>query len=225
MAIKAIMIDFYGTLVRDDDGLVKALCRRICDTSPQGIFPADVAAYWWGSINELTRRCSGEDFRTMEDLQKLTLLEMAGRFESRFSVEDAMADILEAWNKPEIFSDARPFLAQFPMELYLVTNGDNEILKNALQHVRLEMRNIISSEDARSYKPQLHIFEKALSATGLRPREVLFVGDSLHYDIQPAQRMGMSTAWLNRSGRVLSGNVVPDVTVKSLMQLKAMIST
>jgi phosphoglycolate phosphatase len=44
-------------------------------------------------------------------------------------------------------------------------------------------------------KPSDHMYRAALTATGLHPREVLVVGDSLVNDVAPALRLGARGAW------------------------------
>ena len=45
-------------------------------------------------------------------------------------------------------------------------------------------------------KPDPRIFDAALTALGVPPREALFVGDSLPRDMAGARGIGMAHAWL-----------------------------
>ncbi len=55
--------------------------------------------------------------------------------------------------------------------------------------------HIITSDITGAKKPDMTVFYQALSSTGLRAEEVLFVGDSLRRDIEPAKKAGMITAY------------------------------
>ena len=57
----------------------------------------------------------------------------------------------------------------------------------------------IFSSDSRSIKPSPALFRRALQLFPADSR-VLFVGDSLHRDIEPAKALGLVTAWIDTSG-------------------------
>ena len=44
-------------------------------------------------------------------------------------------------------------------------------------------------------------FEYALNATGLKPEQVVHIGDSLSSDVKGASALGIDTIWLNRRNR------------------------
>jgi putative hydrolase of the HAD superfamily len=50
-------------------------------------------------------------------------------------------------------------------------------------------------------KPDPRIFRLALERTGMIPEESVYVGDSLDFDIQPAEAVGMFAVLLDRRGR------------------------
>jgi len=60
---------------------------------------------------------------------------------------------------------------------------------------------VFTSEDARAYKPRRELFDLALGETGLRPEEVIHIGDSLSSDVGGAASAGIRALWLNRSGK------------------------
>ncbi|MDD4796298.1 MAG: HAD family hydrolase [Eubacteriales bacterium] len=223
MAIKVIFINFYGTLARENDGLIKHLCRRVCETSALNVQPPDVARFWWETTNNYCREYSGADFKSFLEIEKMVLQAITARYESSLNVEDTLGEVLQSWQRPETWSDVRPFLAQLPLKLCVVANADRTILENAIRYLRLEIEHIFTSEDARCYKPDVAMLQKALGHMEVKPKEALFVGDSLYYDMQPAKAAGMYIAWLNRAGRSLSGDVMPDANLPSLMQLKRMV--
>lgn len=223
MAIKALLIDFYGTLVRENEGLIRDLSRRVCDNSPLVVTPGDVAHFWWETMTALFRRHSGTSFRNIVDLEEEALYEVAQRFESHLSVSDALEEIIQSWQRPEAYSDARHLLSRLPLPVCVVANGDREYITGAVSFAQMEVQAAVTSEDARCYKPDLGIFQTAANVMGIKPDEALFVGDSIYYDMQPAQQAGMFTAWINRTGRALGGRCLPDVTCDNLQQLRGMI--
>lgn len=55
------------------------------------------------------------------------------------------------------------------------------------------MSVVVFSTDLGAVKPSLRPFEHALAQLKLSPHELLFVGDSVPRDIEPAKRLGMAT--------------------------------
>jgi putative hydrolase of the HAD superfamily len=57
---------------------------------------------------------------------------------------------------------------------------------------------VFSTEELGALKPDPEPFKKLAAAMGLPPREILYVGNSPHYDIAGAKKAGMRTALLRR---------------------------
>ena len=113
-------------------------------------------------------------------------------------------------------------LVRLPLPAVVITNGDRADVEHALTSTQLPVEALITSEDVRSYKPRADIFKAALEHLGLKPEEVLMVGDSLKYDLEPARALGINTAWINRSRKALGDAAAPDLQVASLAQLRAL---
>ena len=62
----------------------------------------------------------------------------------------------------------------------------------------LHPAGIISAEAARAYKPNLLIFRKAMETAGVKPDEVVHIGDSITSDIEPALRLGITPIYISR---------------------------
>lgn len=68
-------------------------------------------------------------------------------------------------------------------------------------------------------KPAPEFFTAVAEATGMKPREIVYVGDNYHHDVEAPAAAGMRTVWVDRGGRDLPGPVVPDLVVERLAQL------
>jgi FMN phosphatase YigB (HAD superfamily) len=66
------------------------------------------------------------------------------------------------------------------------------------------------AEDVQAYKPADVVFERALERIGVAPERVLHVAFGFKYDIGPAGRAGMGTAWVNRHGEPAPGDAPYD---------------
>lgn len=81
--------------------------------------------------------------------------------------------------------------------LGIVSNIDNDWLEPLVAKWQLEQAVdlILSSETARSSKPNRRIFEQACGAIECKPSDVVFVGDDEVNDIQGASALGMETVY------------------------------
>jgi 2-haloacid dehalogenase len=82
-----------------------------------------------------------------------------------------------------------------------VSNIDRSDIEAAISHHGLVVDLVVTSEDARAYKPRPEPFRLALDLLGLRPDQVLHVGDSLTADVGGANALGIPVAWVNRKGK------------------------
>lgn len=57
---------------------------------------------------------------------------------------------------------------------------------------------VVISDEIGIRKPRAEIFEAVLERLGVKPEEVIHVGDSLEADVGGAARLGLRTAWLTR---------------------------
>jgi len=75
----------------------------------------------------------------------------------------------------------------------------------------------VFSSESRSIKPSLKLFRRALQSFPSDSR-VLFVGDSLICDIEPANALGLATAWINPRGDI---SAHADHLLPSLLEIEA----
>jgi FMN hydrolase / 5-amino-6-(5-phospho-D-ribitylamino)uracil phosphatase len=78
---------------------------------------------------------------------------------------------------------------------------------------------VVAAPDVGVSKPDPAIFEHTLRIAGCLREELLHVGDFLDTDIAGANRAGVRSVWLNRTGAPNPGPWRPDVTVQSLDEL------
>ena len=68
-------------------------------------------------------------------------------------------------------------------------------------------------------KPHKFIFEEAISRLGLKPSEILFVGDDYKMDVIGAQGAGMQAAWVNRDNESLCETKYPEYVLTKFSDL------
>jgi REG-2-like HAD superfamily hydrolase len=117
--------------------------------------------------------------------------------------------------------DALELLHARGLRLGLISNFE-EWLERLLAHLEVtkffDVRVISGIEGLE--KPDTKIFEVALDRAGVEPGESVYVGDNVHFDIEPAAEVGMLPVLIDRRGRY------PDhdgIRITSLHELPAAI--
>lgn len=72
---------------------------------------------------------------------------------------------------------------------------------------------VVALEDTGKLKPSKLPFRQAIKKLGLKPSEILFVGDNPERDIKGAKSVGMQTA-LAKYGQVMKGKEKPDFVLR-----------
>ncbi|HKL99635.1 MAG TPA: HAD family hydrolase [Mobilitalea sp.] len=205
--VKAVFLDFYGTLVHEDGEPVRIISKRIAETGCTED-DAEVRAFWWQEFQRLSKDAYGEGFRTQRAIEHQSVENTLRHFKSTEEVERICDFLFEGWIKPPIFDEAKEFFEHTPVPIYMVSNIDRSDLELALKFHRLKPAGIFTSEDARSYKPRREIFDLALSVTGLQPKDVVHIGDSINSDIKGAMALGIPAIWVNRYDKVVPEKIL-----------------
>ncbi len=213
--VKAVFIDFYGTVVHEDGEVIKRVSQEIYDTG-KAYDKTEIGSYWWNEFQMLINSAYGIDFETQRNLEYRSLKKTIEYFESSADAE-ALSDLMFShWIKPPIFEESKRFFEICPVPVYIVSNIDRTDILKAAEYHGLKPDGIFTSEDARSYKPRKELFELALNRTGLSAEQVVHIGDSLGSDVKAASSVGIGAVWINRSGREVPEGVT---AVKNLLEV------
>lgn len=210
--IKALFVDFYGTIVHEDGEVIKKITDIIQKTGVAEV-KSEIDSFWWKDFQTMFQNSYGDTFETQRALEEKSLEHTSAKFQSTADAKELSNLIFEHWVKPPIFEDSKEFFEKSPLPIYIVSNIDTDDINRAIEYHNLKPAGIFTSEDARAYKPRKELFELALKKTGLLPEEVIHIGDSLSSDVKGASALGIHTLWLNRFGKD-----VPD-GVKSISSL------
>ncbi|MDQ8733551.1 HAD family hydrolase [Paenibacillus sp. LHD-38] len=216
---KAVFLDFYGTLVHEDDVFIEEICNKILTSTSTRTTTRDIGRYWWESFTRTFYSSYGDNFRTQREIELRSLEDTIAFFNSTENPRELSEILFDHWQAPQLFEDANVFLRSFCTPKIILSNIDRNDIQSAINHNGLSFENIITSEDVKSYKPRPEMFQHALTAYNLRPLEVLHVGDSLYSDVAGAQKAGIKVAWINRKNKSLPENYSPDYIINSLQEL------
>jgi 2-haloalkanoic acid dehalogenase type II len=205
---RAILLDFYGTVVEQSSIPVTRVCDEIAEACSEPVDPEEINSYWWHIFRDICLNGYGANFQLDRDIERSCLQKLIMHFGADLDMEKATQTLYKHWDEhwlqPAIFPESRDVIARCGVPVCLVSNVDNADLDSALRHNGLSFDLVVTSEDCRAYKPRPEPFEKALSLLELPNAGVLHVGDSLSCDVRGAKAQGIPVLWVNREGRELS---------------------
>lgn len=204
--IKALFVDFYGTVVHEDGAVIKVITQMIKDTG-DGSDTSDIDSFWWNDFQTMFLNSFGNVFETQRELERKSLDHTIERFCSSADAIKLSDMMFEHWMRPPIFEESKKFFSKSPVPVYIVSNIDTSDIMCALKYHGLNPAGVFTSEDARAYKPRRELFELALGKTEFKPEEVIHIGDSISSDVKGASALGIRTLWLNRFGKVVPEGV------------------
>jgi len=217
--IKVATFDCYGTLV-DWEGGAGAFLYDLClrhgaDAPPPG---RELRDRWEAIQFEVLstgdyrpyKQVLAESLRSWMDERGLTWDAGEG---------DALVRAIRSWQP---FPDTRPALTRVReagLRLVIVSNTDRDIIDHTLRHLGVPFDDVVTAEDCGAYKPADTVFEQALERIGEPSEAVLHVAFGFKYDLPPAERAGMRTAWVNRHAEAPPGDARRDYEWRDLWGL------
>lgn len=217
-SIRAATFDCYGTLVDWEGGAAGFLYGLALARGEADLRPGQELRDRWEAIQfDLVRG----PYRPYREL----LAESLHRWEEErgwtWNPDDgeALVRSMRSWQP---FPDTRPALRQARdagLRLVIVSNTDRDIIEHTLRHLEVPFDDVVVAEDCGAYKPAEPMFRRALDRIGEPPDRVLHVAFGFRYDIGPAQRLGMRTAWVNRHVEAAPGPERPDHVWRDLWGL------
>lgn len=213
--IKAVFIDFYGTVVHEDGEVIKQVSQEIYSTG-KVTDKSEIGTYWWNEFQKAFNSAYEDSFETQRKLEYESLKKTIEYFNSTANAKE-LSDLMFAhWIKPPIFEESKQFFEMCPVPIYVVSNIDRDDVLKAIEYHGLKPNGIFTSEDAKSYKPRKELFQFALNNTGLSAEQVVHIGDSLSSDIKGASAVGINAIWINRSKREIPNGVT---AVENLLEV------
>lgn len=226
MELDGIFLDFYGTLTGGDRQAVESVCERIVSDASLSISAYELSVTWGERFLNSLDFAGGTSFKTLFDLEIQTLRDTMQALGAEVDAVVYARQLREYWESPPLQPEVKEFLSAVRFPICIVSNADRADIIAALRKNDISVDYVITSEDARSYKPNRQIFDMALSETGWRRDRVIHVGDSLHSDIGGAIVAGIKNGWLNRAHRIHDiGTHQPDHEFEDLLGLLRLVQT
>lgn len=216
--IELATFDCYGTLIDWEGGIgsfLYALALAAGDPQPD---PGPVLRKEWEALQFALLQGPYRPYkRVLAQSLERWMTTRGYPWDPRYA--DAIVRAIRSW---QAFPDTRPALLQAKaagLRLIIISNTDRDIMAHTLRQLDIPFDDVIVAEDVGAYKPADLVFERALERIGTPPERILHVAFGFKYDIGPAKRFGMHTAWINRHVEAAPGPEAPDFVWRDLWGL------
>ncbi|MDZ8033081.1 haloacid dehalogenase type II [Nostoc sp. DedSLP04] len=220
---KALTFDCYGTLINWENGILGVLKPFLLahNTNLDDEQILDIFAEFEAELE------IGEYIKYREVLQRVVQ-----KFGERFGFEptadelNSLADSIQHWLPfPDTVEALRTLKQKF--KLVIISNVDDDLFAFSAKHLEVEFDEVITAEQAKSYKPAFNNFRLAIERIDLPLEQILHVAASVYHDIVTAKSLGLSTVWVNRRAEQgvsasLPAVTQPDLEVPDLKTLAAL---
>lgn len=213
--IRGLLLDFYGTVVEDDDAIMLTIAARVAAGAGGHTTAAEVMTLW---EREYAAVAEGPLFRTLRESAALSLATVMSTVgcpgdPAEFGAAQFTGPV------PALRPGTAEFLRRVTLPICVVSDADHEDLAAAIAHHGLTFDAVVCSSEVGAYKPAPIMFERGLAALGVAAHEALHVGDSLRTDVAGAHACGIRTAWVNRRGLPAEAGATATHVVADLAEL------
>jgi 2-haloacid dehalogenase len=187
--------DCYGTLVDWNAGIRTELER---------LFGAADGSRLLARYHEIEPRIQREQpGARYRAVMAAVLAELAGDCGLELAPEDqdALGRSLPAW---PVFGEVPEELAEASRrgwKLMMLSNTDRDLIDASIQAIGVLFAGAIVASEIGSYKPALGHWRAFYAATGADRERHVHVAQSHFHDVVPANKLGISTIWINRLGQ------------------------
>jgi 2-haloacid dehalogenase len=179
--------DCYGTLI-DWDGGVRAELVRVF-----GEDPADALLARYHEIEPELQRDGTASYRGV-------LTESMRRLGAPPGHEHGLAESLPGWRAfPEV-RNALEELRRRGWRLAILSNTDDDFIAASQVQIGVPFDEVVVAQEIGSYKPGHKHWTEFFARTNAPRAGHVHVGASLFHDIVPANELGLTSVWINRTG-------------------------
>jgi len=225
--VRALMFDFYGTVVDMQGGLTKAITPYLQNKNYTANPPSRLVTWWRRThfensmIDALLQR-EHTPYREIGREAVNYTLERAGIDHTMEEVTNLVAQIERLVPFPDVV-DALTSIKTRGFQLAILSNGDRDMLDAGVDHSGTGhlWNRVISVAEANSFKPHVATYNTAARILELQPEEILFVANHA-FDCVGAKGAGMRTAFIDRRQRPFgNSHYPPDLVLRNFTELAA----
>lgn len=221
---QALTFDCYGTLMDWKSGILEAI-KPILSAHDVKLEEREIIKYY----SEFEPVIQQEGYIKYREVLKKVVQKFGDRFGFTPTATeiDSLPESLQNWQPFPDTIDALQLLKQ-KYKLVIISNVDDDLFAATAKNLKVEFDEIITAEQAKSYKPSLNNFKLAFTKIGIPQEQILHVAASLYHDIVPARSLGLTTVWVNRNAEDstnLPQSSQPDLEVPDLRSLVSLVDS
>jgi 2-haloacid dehalogenase len=223
--VKALMFDFYGTVVDIQGGLTDAITPYL-ERKKYTANPPTRLVTWWRRThfeNSMIDALLHRDHTPYREIGWQSVdhtLERAGIEHTDAEVRELVAQLERLAPFPDVI-DALTRVKKHGLKLVILSNGDPDMLAAGVRYSGTEhlWDRVISVSEANSFKPHRDTYLTAAVLVGLDLYEILFVANHA-FDCVGAKAAGMATVYVDRRRRPFGNpRYPPDLIVADFAEL------
>jgi len=215
--ITAVIFDAFSTLFKVEKG--SSAKTIICNIRSEGaeVDQTQFMDEWKSFYKKYT--AADSEFKTERDIFISRIRMFYDRYGIKRKAEADTDSMLAAAFERKAFDEVREVIAELrkKYKVFIGSNTDNDALDAVMKKNKVSVDKVYTSENLRCYKPNPEFFRKILEENGLKPDNVLFVGDSISDDILGPKALGIKTVLIDREGIGIGAG--QDHTIGNLCEL------
>ena len=196
-----LTFDCYGTLIDWERGACSAL-RDIYGYSQSRVTDADLIDLFLESDARIIRENTFPYSNVLQQIAQ-SVAKSLGVMSNR-GLEVLLAGSVSNWPPFEETNACLTWLAR-RYRLAVISNIDDHLLAETIKHFTVPFDVLVTSEQAKSYKPNPAIFKRAVELIGEHPSKIIHIAEG-RCEATPARGLGMQSIWVNRSFRSDDGS-------------------
>ncbi len=217
MKIRALTLDYYGTLV-DWLPVWEAVSAKIVKKNKLKCTPAEFALSWRRAQRWFVEKMP--ELKYKQVVQK-SLNEVCGTFGVQPSGEEQ--ELFDSWKNIQPFPETVEVLKELGKQnkLVIVANSSRDLYDICAKKIPLSFDNLFISDETGVTKPHADMYELAVRFLGIPRSNILHVASS-QMDLSGATAAGLPVCWINRRKEKKSPETPsPLVEISSLKELLA----
>ena len=199
MDIKALNLDFYGTLVDWLKIWIEVTDKIITDNNLE-VSPIELALQWRKHQRKLL---DDEEFIDYKKNIYLALEKLCKEYNIKNNNYDEL--LFKKWSEIEPYPEVESTLKKLKIKykLAICTNSSRDLFDIAVKRIPTKFDFVLISDETKVNKPHQKMYQIAVNSLGCSPDNILHVASS-QMDVKGAINAGLVVCWINRTNEKLN---------------------